>query len=374
MMRQGFIAILLTITVVSVGQKPVSSIQVRNLSAYSIVDRLVSLRWDSLGIRTADTTSLIVINKRDKRELPIQWFVDSGKITECLVMLSLPAHSYVEIEFKKATRKVLSPLTYGRFVPERFDDFAWENNRIAFRAYGKALEATKENAYGFDVWVKKTEKMVIDRWYKNADYHKDHGEGLDYYSVGYTLGAGNIAPVVNEKIVYSPNFSRSVIIANGPLRTVFDLEYMPFSVGKSMLTCKKRITIDAASQLSKVNFSFNVVGEFDSLFCIGLTRRKLPGQVHVDETRGLLTYWEPEDPVNGTTGTAILLNRNAQYFSDIKHHLFIVKSKSNCIEYFIGAAWNKAKGIEKFEEWIGYMDNMASTSTGVIQVLYRRNK
>jgi hypothetical protein len=29
---------------------------------------------------------------------------------------------------------------YGRFVRERFDDFAWENDRIAHRMYGKALE------------------------------------------------------------------------------------------------------------------------------------------------------------------------------------------------------------------------------------------
>ena len=33
---------------------------------------------------------------------------------------------------------------YGRFVRERFDDFAWENDRIAHRTYGKALETWKE--------------------------------------------------------------------------------------------------------------------------------------------------------------------------------------------------------------------------------------
>ena len=29
------------------------------------------------------------------------------------------------------------------YVPERKDDFAWENDKIAFRAYGKALRKTK---------------------------------------------------------------------------------------------------------------------------------------------------------------------------------------------------------------------------------------
>ena len=29
---------------------------------------------------------------------------------------------------------------YGRFVRERFDDFGWENDKVAFRMYGEALE------------------------------------------------------------------------------------------------------------------------------------------------------------------------------------------------------------------------------------------
>jgi hypothetical protein len=35
---------------------------------------------------------------------------------------------------------------YGRFVRERFDDFAWENDRIAHRTYGKALITWKGRA------------------------------------------------------------------------------------------------------------------------------------------------------------------------------------------------------------------------------------
>lgn len=372
MIKLSVFSILLIIGVSSFGQKAVSSVQVKNLSAYPIVDRLISLNWDSLDIHVADTSNVVAISRQSNKELPIQWFGDSGRIIECLVLLSLPAKSHIDIDFKIGKRSALPSLTYGRLVPERFDDFAWENNRIAFRTYGKALEATKENAYGFDVWVKKTERMIIDKWYKGADYHKDHGEGLDYYSVGYTLGAGNIAPYAAEKIIYTPNFYRSVVIANGPLRTVFDLEYSPFSVGASVISCKKRITIDAGSQLSKVKFTFNVIGEFDSLFCIGLTRRNLPGQVYVNETSGILTYWEPEDQINGVTGTTLLLNRPVQYFSDVKHHLFIVKAKSNVIEYYMGAAWNKAQLIKNFNEWNNYVNNFALTNNDVIHLLYHK--
>ena len=34
---------------------------------------------------------------------------------------------------------------YGRFVRERYDDFAWENDRVAHRMYGAALETWRRS-------------------------------------------------------------------------------------------------------------------------------------------------------------------------------------------------------------------------------------
>lgn len=69
---------------------------------------------------------------------------------------------------------------YGRYVPERKGDFAWENDKITFRMYGKVLESTpKEMAYGIDVWVKKTDRMVLNERYKRGHYHDDLGDGMD---------------------------------------------------------------------------------------------------------------------------------------------------------------------------------------------------
>ena len=45
-----------------------------------------------------------------------------------------------------ATAGAVEPKTFCRFVPERSDDFAWENDKIAFRAYGPALSASAENS------------------------------------------------------------------------------------------------------------------------------------------------------------------------------------------------------------------------------------
>ena len=56
---------------------------------------------------------------------------------------------------------------YGRFVRERFDDFAWENDRIAHRTYGKSLETWKADPLSsstIDIWSKRTSRMVINDW------------------------------------------------------------------------------------------------------------------------------------------------------------------------------------------------------------------
>ena len=82
----------------------------------------------------------------------------------------------------------------ARFVPERSDDFVFENNLIAGRFYGKALEGNPTSP-GLDIWVKLPGKLVADEWYKGYEtqsdeyYHHDHG-GKDCYKVAVSLGGG----------------------------------------------------------------------------------------------------------------------------------------------------------------------------------------
>ena len=95
-------------------------------------------------------------------------------------------------------------LCYSRFVPERTDDYALENDKVAFRTFGPRAQEMKENnipggklSSGIDLWLKKVEYSIIDKWYhKNLKekgyYHKNHGEGYDPYHVGISRGTGGI--------------------------------------------------------------------------------------------------------------------------------------------------------------------------------------
>ena len=97
-----------------------------------------------------------------------------------MVQVDLAAHSKISLNLVKGQSAVFPAQTYGRYVPERKDDFAWENDKIAFRMYGKELEKTPaEMAYGIDVWTKRTTRLIINERYKRGEYHVDHGDGLD---------------------------------------------------------------------------------------------------------------------------------------------------------------------------------------------------
>jgi hypothetical protein len=338
-------------------------------------DELISVPWLEFlkHFKINDTSFFKIVNCTTKKEIPIQLeSLGTGFIQNVLMVVSVPAKSELCLTVIPQKRTIYSSKTYARFVPERKDDFAWENNVIAYRAYGKALESTNENAYGIDVWAKRTDSLIINKWYKNADYHKDHGEGLDYYSVGFTLGAGGVAPYQHDSIWYSPNFISYKVLDNGPLRTSFDLMYPTYLVDGKKITIKKRISIDLGSQLFRNQFFFESELGFDSTFAIGITRRKEPGVVMMNEQNGVLGYWEPADKINGTTGVGIILSdMNNRMSVNNKHYLIRIKPTSNSFIYYSGASWNKAGKILNEEDWFNYLNQYKYKLVNPIQVSFK---
>src|SRR5690606_35419424 len=52
-----------------------------------------------------------------------------------LVQVELPARSTIKYKLEKEPGNRIEPMTFARYVPERLDDFAWENDVVAFRLY-----------------------------------------------------------------------------------------------------------------------------------------------------------------------------------------------------------------------------------------------
>jgi uncharacterized protein DUF4861 len=264
---------------------------------------------------------------------------------------------------------------YGRFVRERFDDFAWENDRIAHRTYGNALIFWKGEpltSSAIDIWSKRTSKMVINEWYMVDNYHTDTGEGVDAYSAGPTRGCGGSGIWSNGQLYIPRNFIQSRVLANGPIRVMFELVYPNFGTDGVSVTQVLRVSLDGGSQLNRFDtFYEREPSNKPVAVAIGLKKAK-DAQKDFNAERGRLTTWEPMDKNLGMQGLAIVANpRDVDTITEDKlNHLLVLKPSMNTmpITYWAGFAWDRAGVIKSKSEWEKYVDEFAQMKLSPIEV------
>jgi len=355
-----FFFLVFTLPFTSIGQTK-ASITIQNNLTVDQTETVVSVKWKEIlsSYPQIDTANFIVINTSTKKQIPFQLeHKGSPAVQNLLLQVNIKAKSVLNLSIQKGKPETFAAKTYARYVSERLDDFAWENDKIAFRAYGKALEKTEGDAYGFDVWVKSTSKLVINDRYKRNDYHIDHGDGLDYYHVGYTLGAGNMAPFVKDTIRYSGNYHQWKILDNGPLRTTFQLIYDSWNAGGIKVKATKTISIDTGSQLNKIENNYTFDDKNPLPVVVGIIRRDKQGIIGLNEQQGIMSYWEPTFEKEGTTAVGAILSTPAQkMWADKEQLLTLTLVKNNePIVYYFGAAWDKAGQITNSKQWQDYLD------------------
>ena len=147
------------------------------------------------------------------------------------------------------------PKVYGRYVPERKDDFAWENEYAAFRMYGPALKP-ENPSNGVDLWLKATPELVVDSFYYREHvlglpYHINYGKGLDCYKVGHTCGAGGLVVLADGQTWIGGPYDRWEIVENSADRFSFRLEYDSFLVAGHILHESITITAEAGQLHNK---------------------------------------------------------------------------------------------------------------------------
>jgi len=337
------------------------SIVIENRSQFNFTDKIIAVPWQQVldKVPSIDTSNLKIVDALTKKEISYQLeYAGNTTIQNLLVQVSIRPTSSIKLLLQRGRHSLFVIKAFGRFVPERKDDFAWENDRVAFRMYGKALELTpKENAYGIDVWVKRTSRMIVNERYKQAEYHVDHGDGLDYYHVGLTLGAGNCMPYVNDSIYYSKNFAGWKILDNGPLRTTFQLSYDAWNVNGKQVTAVKTISLDAGVQLNKISVEYNYTDTGNLPLVIGIIKRPEAGVELLNEQKGILAYWEPKHGADGTTGVACIIPAPVKNMQVNKNQLlaFSEMKKNMPFVYYAGAVWDKAGRIKNEQEWFAYL-------------------
>lgn len=344
-MKKLFLSIFAVALLLSCESESKMSVTVENSAAFDRSKESVEVSIDKINAKFGAESIVAVFE--NGVEIPSQ------KVEGALLFqATVAANSSANYEIKAVEAATEYPIeAYGRLVPERYDDWAWENNRIAFRVYGPALEATGEISNAIDIWLKRTDKMVINRWYvKGINYHIDHGEGLDCYKAGRTLGAGAFAPISKEgNLVLGHNFVKAEAIDNGPIRTSMKLTYAPYSVDGVMVNETRIISLDANSQFNKITSNFD--GDFTTLPAgAAIVLREEEGGVVKSLANGV-AYSEPVSKANGTTHVAVLLPSKCEV-KEIDNHVVATTtiSKNRPITYLQGAGWDKF-GFATAADW-----------------------
>lgn len=286
---------------------------------------------ERLGLN--DTTQFIVLDEKGE-QVPYQLTYD-GKL---IFPTKVAANGSVTYTIQTGTPQegLFEMAAYGRKYPERVDDVAWENDLTAYRTYGPALQASGERAFGYDVWLKCVPEMVVEERYENelnpnvkaqidslrrmgkgdeanelyqaVSYHVDHGNGLDCYKVGPTLGGGAAALLVDGNIVYPYCYvGEPEILDNGPLRFTVKLHYAPVSIkGDPSVVETRVISLDKGSQMNKTVLTYDGL-RVTTPVAAGIVIHPENAEAYTLEAEdGYVTYTDLSDNIHNDNGEIYL--------------------------------------------------------------------
>lgn len=369
------------------------TIRVRNTLATDRQMETVSIPASKLSKTTLATRHIQAIDAKTGEKLQTQWIdIDGDSVAEELIFqVTLASREEKRFMLRQAAGpgNAESPRAYSRFVPERTDDYAWENDKVAFRTYGPTAQQLVEEgkpggtlSSGIDCWLKRVSHPVIDAWYrKNAtggSYHKDTGEGLDNYHVGASRGCGGIGVWMHDSLYVSKNFVRYKTIARGPIRTIFELTYAPWMADDIVVTEKKRISLDVGSQLSRFEVTLQTATPLPNV-AVGITLHEKRGKTYADTLHGVFSYWEPLD--DSELGTGVVTDANHVRYTDYRtgkkdlSQLYaIIKPEHATQVYYAGFGWKKAGRFANAEAWKNYLQQFAQQLRSPVEVEIERDK
>jgi pectinesterase len=291
---------------------------------------------------------------------------DDGVFDEVVFQADIGARATRTFTLSVGARQVFTRdqfKAYGRFVRERRDDFAWENDRVAHRMYGKALETWAQEpltSSSVDVWFKRTRQLVINDWYMVDDYHRDNGDGADMYSAGKSRGCGGNGIWDAGKLYTSANFVESRTLANGPIRVMFELTYPAFDAAGARVTDVKRVTLDAGQNLNRFESRY-VATASPKLQAAGI-KKHAAALVVSDKARGLLRTWEPVKADGSYFGCGIIVEPGEVVdYVEADGNVLVVTgvAPGGVATYYAGSGWDKSGDFKTVDDWDRYLDQAA---------------
>ena len=346
----------------------------------------VSVKWADLGLRPGDTA----VRVWDVAACVPVAFQDDAKRGALLFSTALAAketRTFRILADASLPQADLSIVCWSQYLPERMDDFAWENDRFGARAYGPVImqpapAGQKLVSSGIDIINKCVPYPVLHRWFVErtgeGSYHRDHGEGMDNYKVGPSRGCGGLGARGADGWAFSVNWSKAKMIQCGPVRTEFELTY-PAWGGFGEET--RRVTLDRGQFFAHYRPRFRGQAPAGVQVGPGLdcgAARQHDGQIARDLAAGWIANWEPDGVDGADTGsiaTAVLLDpadAPAATATDALgcEYLFPSAGRTS-LGYWAGATWSGAGAVKDAKAWHALVRDFAAALRNPIKVSIR---
>lgn len=374
-----------------------ATITVSNPSEVVRSGEMVEVCFKELSDKYGLQPEHFIIRDETDQEIPYQ-HVAGGKL---IFPVTVEAHGQTVYRVEPGQPATVQTIACGRQYPERLDDIAWENDKSGYRAYGPALQQTGERAYGYDILVKNVPAPVLEQryameldsaarqqiaaWRKTGEkakadslaraisYHVDHGNGMDCYAVGPTLGGGTNALWINSALVYPKCYQKYEIIENGPLRFTVQLTFPPVTVnGDTAVVEKRLITLDAGSHLNKTQVTYEQLSHPTEVAAGIVIHPQNPQGYRYDKEKRYIAYADSTDNAqadNGVIYVGAVFTEPPSETGVAEGHVLGISpyqpGTSFC--YYWGSGWSKA-GVPSLDAWCDYLIRYAQCLEQPLQV------
>lgn len=366
-----------TRTVARPGDFEAIRVEITNPLGQAREDATVELDWNALSERLPrlEADKVRVLNGGQELVTQVVDLDGDDRPEQLLFQLDLQSDQTATVTVQAAAlvhRAMRSPV-HAKYATPR-EDLAWESDRAAYRVYGPWLRRELVSN-GIDVWVKRVNYPVIEKWYgPGVNYHEDTGEGADLFSVGPTLGCGGLGFRVKDQLVRGENFTAHRILAQGPVRTVFELDYGPQQVGEQTLKWTQRFSLDAGHHLTRVEVIFQdaSAGKLPQLVAGLVKRAGVEARSNAED--GWLALWGPLGEENKDQlgmGVVAQPQRLARVLNEPEHLLGVfAEDPTRRLVYWTGAGWTGNGDFENAEAWQNHLARWAERVSSPLKITF----
>jgi unsaturated chondroitin disaccharide hydrolase len=278
-----------------------------------------------------------------------------GKYDELVFQIDLKPHqtrivtiAYGDMATMQRLRTPYTKRTDARFATH-YEGPGWESEETAWRIY-----FDKRNA--IDLYGKRRPGLYLELFASpEYVYHQESPKGRDIYGIGKALGVAGIGALVDGKVTAVAEVAdrKWKIVANGPVRSIIDLEYKGWKIGDRTVDLSSRITQWAGEH----GFEHRItISNPDGLSLVtGIPLKPVTENLHLTEAAvHALATWGHQVVLSGTkaqnedvpdenlgVGVVVPADQAGAESQDENNRLLAVKPKQGVARMYGAAMWDQ---------------------------------